>query len=54
MIVSIGVNDMITGMSNKRVLNSLRADGERISELTGEFHAESLHLFTFDTYIKMT
>ncbi|MDI6601577.1 MAG: PhzF family phenazine biosynthesis protein [Thermoanaerobacteraceae bacterium] len=52
MAVSTGVYDIIVGVSNKRILNGIKADRNSIIAFTEEFGAESLHLFTFDTYIK--
>lgn len=52
MALSTGVYDIMVGVKDKKVLNGIKADREKISALTKEYNAVSLHLFTFDTYLK--
>lgn len=52
MALSTGVYDIMVGVKDKKVLNGIKADREKISALTREYNAVSLHLFTFDTYLK--
>ncbi len=52
MVVSAGAYDIVAGICDKRVLNRISADAEKIAAFTGEYNAAALQLFTFDTYLK--